>query len=73
MGGIFSYDSKFTLALHKFADLIIVKDCFVHHMPTGSSYDFATSEKFIHDYSDEQYGFLLFHDPEIMKGPSVVK
>ncbi len=24
MGGIFSYDSKFTLALHKFADVIIV-------------------------------------------------
>ena len=23
MGGIFSYDSKFTLVLHKFADVII--------------------------------------------------
>jgi hypothetical protein len=49
-------------------DECYVKDCFVHHVPTGSSYDFATSKKFIHDYSDERYGFLLFHDPEIMKG-----
>lgn len=49
-------------------DECYVKDCLVHHVPTGSSYDFATSEKFIHDYSDGQYEFLLFHDPEIMKG-----
>lgn len=49
-------------------DECYVKDCFVHHIPTGSSYDFSMSEKFIHDYSDGPYEFLLFHDPNILKG-----
>lgn len=49
-------------------DECYVKDCLAHHVPTGSSYDSALSDKFIHDYSDGQYEFLLFHDPEILKG-----
>ena len=49
-------------------DECYVKDCFLHHVPTGSSYDVSLSEQFINDYCDEAYEFLLFHDPHIMQG-----